>query len=299
MFKKTAIAGLVAAALGSGLAPAQAAEPASDHTITGNVGLFSQYVFRGMKQTNGDPALQGGFDYSHSSGFYAGTWGSNISWLKENVSGPGGQVGTYGGGGSLELDFYGGYKWGFAPDWTLDIGTLYYYYPGDINTAFATTATPSGLIGTPKANTWEIYTGVSWNWLSAKFSYSLDDKTFGVLDSSGTYYIDLTAAYPVPDTKLTLIAHYGIQKFSGTDPRNAVLPGPAADNDALFSYEDWKLGVTYGLPKDFTVGFYYTGTSGANKTGWGSYNDIGSNGAGVYPKDLSKSTGTIFITKTF
>lgn len=78
---------LIAAALASALAvPAfsvHAEEPASPHTFTGNVGLFSQYVFRGISQTNEDPALQGGFDYSHASGFYIGTWASNISWLKE------------------------------------------------------------------------------------------------------------------------------------------------------------------------------------------------------------------------
>src|SRR5262245_24510431 len=102
MFKKTLLAGSVAAALGSGLAYAQApAAPASTHTITGNAGLYSQYIFRGLTQTDRDPAVQGGFDYSHSSGFYLGTWASNISWLKENFSVPGANAGTYGEGGSL------------------------------------------------------------------------------------------------------------------------------------------------------------------------------------------------------
>src|SRR5262245_2069147 len=91
MFKRTVIAGLTAAALGSGLAPA--AEPASPHTITGNVGLFSQYIFRGLTQTNEELALQGGFDYAHSGGFYAGTWGSNVSVLRDS--------GAYSAGGSL------------------------------------------------------------------------------------------------------------------------------------------------------------------------------------------------------
>src|SRR5450830_659674 len=62
---------------------APAAAPASPHTFTGNVGLVSQYVFRGLTQTNGGPAVQGGADYSHTSGFYAGTWLSNISWYTD------------------------------------------------------------------------------------------------------------------------------------------------------------------------------------------------------------------------
>ena len=70
MLKKTILASVAAAAFGSGLALAQQpAAPTSPHTITGNVGLYSQYIFRGLTQTDRDPAIQGGFDYSHSSGF--------------------------------------------------------------------------------------------------------------------------------------------------------------------------------------------------------------------------------------
>ena len=61
-------------------APAAAA-PA--YTIGYNVGLYSQYVFRGLTQTSEKPAIQGGVDYSHASGFYAGAWASNVSWLED------------------------------------------------------------------------------------------------------------------------------------------------------------------------------------------------------------------------
>ena len=98
-------------------AAAPAAAPASPHTITGNAGLFTSYRFRGIDQTFGKPALQGGVDYSHSSGFYAGNWNSNVN---QGAGYP---------GGNLEMDFYGGWKgsWG---DWGLDVGGIYYYYPG-------------------------------------------------------------------------------------------------------------------------------------------------------------------------
>ena len=55
------------------------APPTPEHTFTANIGLFSEYIFRGISQTGGKPAVQGGFDYSHASGFYAGTWASNIT----------------------------------------------------------------------------------------------------------------------------------------------------------------------------------------------------------------------------
>ena len=97
---------LLAATLTVGLTvsnfAAAAEEPASPHSFTGNVGLFSQYVFRGLAQTNEEVALQGGFDYSHSVGIYAGLWGSNISWLRD--------AGAYKAGGSAEIDLYAGYK---------------------------------------------------------------------------------------------------------------------------------------------------------------------------------------------
>ena len=111
-----ALPNLAAAQAAAAPAAAPAAEP-SPHTLTGNAGLFSQYRFRGITQTYGNPALQGGVDYSHSSGFYAGNWNSNVN---EGAGYP---------GGNLEMDFYGGWKktWG---DWGIDLGAIYYYYPG-------------------------------------------------------------------------------------------------------------------------------------------------------------------------
>jgi uncharacterized protein (TIGR02001 family) len=267
MLRKTVTTAVVAAAFAPALATA--AEPPPEHNLTGNVGLFSQYIFRGLTQTNKEPALQGGFDYAHKSGFYAGTWASNISWLRDG--------GVYNGGGSLEMDFYGGWKPTFG-DFTFDLGTLYYWYPGD--------AVP----GAPKANTWEVYAGVGWKWLTAKYSYSLDDKTFAVLDSRGTWYFDLTATVPLGDSGVNLIAHWGKQKFRGTDARTAAL----GSNDSLYSYEDWKIGVSYALPKDFTIGAFYSDTSSANPLGYGSVGE-----GGVYPRNIAKGTATFYLQKTF
>jgi uncharacterized protein (TIGR02001 family) len=268
MFRKSVIAGLTAAALGTGVAHAQQ-PPASEHTLTGNMGIYSQYIFRGLTQTDGQPALQGGFDYGHASGFYVGTWGSNVSWLRD--------FGSYSAGGSLELDIYGGFKGSIGKsDFGYDVGLLYYWYPGDVAP------------GANKADTFEVYGALSWKWLSGKLSYSLQDKTFGVADSFGTYYLDFTAAYPVPNTKLTLIGHYGIQKFSG----NSTVAGcTVSDNDTCASYEDWKLGLSYSLPKDFTVGLFYTDTS------------MTSQQESVYTSlsgtKIGKGTGTIYVQKTF
>jgi len=269
MLEKTIMAGVVAAAFIPGFASAAEQAPASPHTFTGNVGLYSQYIFRGLTQTNRDPALQGGFDYSHSSGLYAGTWASNISWLRDG--------GSYNAGGSLEWDFYGGFKGNFGKtDFTYDAGALYYWYPGDVVPGFV------------KADTFELYGALGWKWISVKYSHSINNKTFGVPDSRGTYYLDITANVPIGDTGLTAIAHWGKQKFDGQTP------GLASSNDTIYSYDDWKIGISYALPKDFTIGAFYTDTSGAHHTGYGSVSE-----GGPFPRNISKGTGTVFIQKTF
>lgn len=264
MFKKTIIAGLVASAF----VPAFASAADSPHTLTGNMGIYSQYIFRGLTQTDKKPALQGGFDYSHSSGFYLGTWMSNVSWLRD--------FGAYTGGGSLEADFYGGYKGTITGDLGFDVGLLQYYYPGTV------------VAGGTKANTLEAYGALTWKWLSAKYSYSLDNKTFGVADSRGTYYFDLSANYPLTD-KLTAVAHWGKQKFDGGE---AVPVCAGGSNDACASYEDYKIGLSYTLPKDFTIGGYFTGTS-MTAAQEAFYTPAATN------RMVGKDAFTVFVSKTF
>jgi len=262
MFKKTIIAGLVASAF----APALASAADSPQTLTGNVGIYSQYIFRGLTQTNKDPALQGGFDYSHSSGFYAGTWMSNISWLTDSP------LATGYSSSSLEMDFYAGFKGSIGKsDFGYDVGLLQYYYPGTV------------VAGGTKADTLEIYGALSWKWLSAKYSHVISNKTFGVANSRGTQYFDFSINYPATD-KLTLSAHYGIQKFKGDNPAGV-------SNDTFASYDDYKLGISYALPQSFTVGAFYTDTS-MDAIQEAFYTTLG----GRY---VGKDTFTVYLSKTF
>jgi uncharacterized protein (TIGR02001 family) len=296
MFRKTVMAGVLAAAFSPlsgwaqqpadpGAAPGSststAATPAPTPALTGNMGVFSQYIFRGLTQTDRKPALQGGFDYAHASGLYVGTWASNISWLRDQTT-P-----VYSRGGSLEWDFYGGYKGSLPAGVTYDLGTLYYWYPGTENPA-------NGGPLSVKADTWELYGALGWKWLSAKYSHGLMNKTFGVRDSRGSWYLDLTATVPLGDfykplDGVTFIAHWGKQEYRGTDSRTA-----PASNDQLYSYEDWKIGLSYALPQNFTIGAFYTDTNGANRVAYGSTAEGGS-----FPRNIAKSAGTVFIQKTF
>lgn len=143
--KKKMLAAAILAACAAGAfaqtaAPAAPAAPAAtpDHTFTGNLTVATDYRFRGLSQTFKGPAIQGGFDYSHSSGFYLGNWNSNVSNTQ------------YNNGAAIEMDFYGGYKWELVKGVNADVGLLYYYYPG---------AEIQGT--TKKYNNGEIYFGVT------------------------------------------------------------------------------------------------------------------------------------------
>jgi len=249
-------------------APAAPAAPAPTYTLTSNVGLFSDYIYRGISQTGNKPAIQGGFDYTHNSGFYAGVWGSSISWLGDTFAASGGTAGATNAG--LELDTYFGFKNSFATDFSYDVGFLRYNYPGSYP-ALAT-----------KADTDEVYGLIGWKWITLKYSYSLG-KTFTVPNASGTDYIDLSASYPIADTGITLGAHYGKQTYRGaaTDALNAAGTSP--------TYSDYKLSVS----KDFSgyaVGLAYTSTNAAKGPGQ-FYN--------VLNKDLGKGTAVLSVTHSF
>ncbi|HEX6318208.1 MAG TPA: TorF family putative porin [Burkholderiales bacterium] len=220
MRKSIASVAVAAALAVPGLAFAQAASP-----IAGNVSLVSDYRFRGITQTFEEPALQGGFDYAHSSGFYVGNWNSSIA-------------DTFFAGSPLEMDFYAGYKPTFG-DVTLDLGVLYYYYPGS----------------DPEIDNTELYVGAAWKWLSAKYFHAVSDF-FGVPDTKNSNYIDLSANFAF-GAGWGLVGHIGHQKIK---------------NNSAADYTDYRLGVTKDL-SGWVLGVAYvdndaegTITSGAGKS---------------------------------
>jgi uncharacterized protein (TIGR02001 family) len=90
--------------------------------IAGNVSLATDYTYRGITQTNNQPALQGGFDWKHPTGFSLGVWGSNIYF-------PGTPS-------SLELDSYCAFTYNIKKDWNVSLGVAYlsYFQPDNRNT---------------------------------------------------------------------------------------------------------------------------------------------------------------------
>lgn len=185
---------------------------------TGNVGVFSDYVFRGLTQTSGGPAVQGGLDYSHDSGLYAGTWISNLS-------------GT--GAADYETDVYGGFA-GKAGDFGYDVGAIYYYYRAN----------------TP-INTAEFYVGGSYNIVSAKFYYSDD---FGGSGESAMYLTG-SAAFPLSDT-LALTPQVGYSFGDAFDATKEVIDYSltlAKTLDAGFTFSFGLVGTDRDGTNDETL----------------------------------------------
>lgn len=251
MQKTKLLVALLATLAAAPVLAADAAPATPEHTLVGNVTLASQYVFRGLSQTNGKPAIQAGLDYTRTSGLYAGTWMSNISWFTDQnngtklapvaLSSPGGGLSN---SATLEMDLYGGYKNSFAGDWTYDVGGIYYYYPG----------TYDSLGAYRKPNTLEVYGAVGYKWVSLKYSKAVSKDTFGVNESKGANYLDLSATVPVADG-LNLQAHVGKQTYPSN--ANAAYWGASGGNNGYFSYTDYKLGLTKDYA-GYTYGVAYT-----------------------------------------
>ena len=174
---------LLVLALSAAALPAMADEPAPD-PLSFNIGAVSEYRYRGISQTRLKPALQGGIDYADPSGFYVGTWGSTIKWIKDA-----------GGDADVEVDFYGGYKAELSKGLTVDVGVLQYLYPSNkLN---------------PSANTLELYGALSFGPVTAKYSHSTTNL-FGFTDSKGSGYFDVSANFDLGDG-MTLTPHVGHQ----------------------------------------------------------------------------------------
>ena len=199
--------------------------------LSGNLALTTNNKFRGQdqdthKSTAVKPAIQGGFDYAFGeSGWYVGNWNSSVNWLPSN---------------SIEMDFYGGYKFK-AGAFDMDLGGLLYAYPGNAS-----------------GNTTELYGAATWGPLTAKYSHTVSQDYFGWAGAKGgsglrgrnTGYLSFAVAQEVaPNT--TLKASVGFTRFA-SDIKDTGVP----------NYMDFSVGGAY----DFGGGLSLAAAiAGANK----------------------------------
>lgn len=257
-----AISGLFAPAAFAQATPAPAASP-----VTANVTVVSDYRFRGISQSNFKPAIQGGFDYAHESGFYIGNWNSSISWLSDGVPGA---------SAPIEMNFYGGFKKELiAPGFASDFGVLQYAYP---TSGFPLT----------NPNTTELYAAQNFTAGAltgfVKFSYALTN-TFGWANSTGSYYPDLTVNYDTGIWGVGLNAHVGYQYIAGNN-------AAGVSNSSTLSYADWKIGLTKDFGGGLSGSIAYIDTNAKKIDGVYAY-------FSPQGKNLGGATGIVSLTKTF
>ncbi len=208
----------------SSAAFAQTAPAAATPEVTYNVGVVSQYRYRGIAQTKGDAALQGGVDYANANGFYLGAWGSTIKWIKDAAATTGETK------GSVELDLYGGYKFE-AAGLGFDVGYLRYQYVGNSLKNSTSNAGPY-----VNANTDEVYGAATYGVTTLKYSYATSDL-FGYTNSNGSTYWDLSATFDIGNG-YSLVPHAGRQEVK---------------NHAANSYTDVALTLNKDLGDGLTA----------------------------------------------
>jgi uncharacterized protein (TIGR02001 family) len=241
----TSIRGLIAASLVTGTmlvatpALADETDPPSDITVTGNVAVVTDYRFRGIGLSGGDAAIQGAINVNHSSGLYAGVWGSSLE-----------DSAVY---GHTELDFYAGWTGAIASGVTADVGLLYYVYP-------------NGTVG--DANVFEPYASLSTTMgpVSAKvgMAYAWKQDSLGG-DDNLYLYTDLGVG--IPNTPVSLSAHAGYT--SGALSPNLLT---LTSTDGGW---DYSVGGTFAVSKNLSLGVSYVGVDGTSFDGFSDDTVVG------------------------
>ncbi|MCO1334866.1 TorF family putative porin [Microbulbifer sp. OS29] len=177
MHKIAALITVAAFALGI-VSPSAAAE--TGPSFSANVGVVSDYKFRGITQTDGGPALQGGVDADLGNGIYLGTWASQVDF-------------DYGSDETdYEQDFYGGYSADINETVSFDVGYIYYAYHG----------------GDRDEDYQEVYGSLSFSDLTLGLAYSDDYWA----ESGEFYYPYAEYSFALP-AELTLDLHLGLNLF--------------------------------------------------------------------------------------
>ncbi|WP_373486692.1 TorF family putative porin [Blastomonas sp.] len=216
---------------------AQDEEAAPPVTVSGSVGLVSDYRFRGVSQSDEGIALQGGFTVAHESGLYAGTWASNLAgW------------GTFG-GANLELDIFAGYAATFGST-GIDVGVTWYMYPSGANNTdfFEGYAKLKGTAG-PVALTAAVFYAPKQEALG-----NFSNTPFSRGQSEDNLYLAGDASIGIPDTPVTINGHIGYSDGNPGLGPNGTSIAPTG------KYWDWSIGAAVNVYGPLTLSVSYIDT---------------------------------------
>jgi len=275
----TAVLALVAAIGGHEALAADADGPFAAH---GYAGVVSNYVSRGLTQTWGKPAAQAEVEIEHESGFYAGTFVSNISRNQFP-------------GGNVEVDLWAGYEHELGDDFTVSVEGYGYLYPG-ANYSHGS-CVPTGSCASQSFNTFQGRVGAGWRWLSTRFSYSFTNyfgdspQTGFRSDTKGTWYWEADADYPLPvDESWHVAGHLGYTRYSA----QYAYPDPAVVQNP--NYWDWRVGATKSFRNALgalRLGAFYSEAS--NRPFYGDVPSLTGSGT----RDLGRAAFVVEIRQTF
>jgi uncharacterized protein (TIGR02001 family) len=285
-----------------------AKEEKSNWNLTTNFGVVSDYYARGVSQTWHKPTVQGGIDVTHSSGFYAGLFGSGVT------------PNTYP-DANTEIDVYAGYNGEIKAVKGLGYtaGLIGYLYPGGSWDKYKLACCEVGTAQTPQGGRWNTYEanfGLSYEWISAKASMTLGDwygaerKTGWDGGTNGTTYLEINAAYPLPWWDLTLIGHVGRLNVAGklnysadfTSVGGGSGPSTSISGETNPDYTDYKIGLSKAFKvansDGWNAGIYYTGNN--NKDYWGKrgYGGTSFNGSSE-TKNLGDDRFVFTLSRSF
>ena len=206
--------------------PVFAQDAPKPFTVSGSVGLVTDYRFRGVSQSDNNPAIQGGITVTHASGFYGGIWGSNLAgW---------GQFG----GANMELDLVGGFKTTFGEGLNVDVGLTWYMYPGgsdetDFAEPYVKVSTTLGPVNLLVGGAYAPKQQALGNWSNTPKSRigSKDDNTY--------IWTDISAG--IPTTGFTVKGHVGYSWGNPGLGPNGTSVTPTGE------YLDYLVGVDYAL----------------------------------------------------
>lgn len=222
------LAGLALGTAGAVTAGAEETGWLADKNFTGNVAMASDYVFRGISQTDSNPAVQGGFDYTSPVGLHVGAWASNVAF-----------------GGGIEMDWYAGYA-NAVGGLTYDVGAVYYAYPKSHDD--------------PEIDFWEGFVKLGYALeigsvsptLSVGYSYSPD--FFG--EDGAAHYVNGKVQVGLPYA-LSVAAEVGYQTVEGDKTTG---DGAGLDGEDGFDYVHYRFGASYGF-KGYTLDLSYHNTT--------------------------------------
>ena len=232
---KNVVIGLLASS--SMLLSSMAIAEDSPHEFSANGALSTDYMYRGGSQTDEQPAISGGFDYGHASGFYAGVWASNVDF--QDIGLP---------SSNIEIDYYAGVAGEFSNGISWDVGGLYYHYAGTKDAEEAAFGGDADFV--------EAYGSLGYTFntqfepsLGVFFAWSPD--YFG--ESGDSYYTAIDLGFSLPHG-ISLAGQIGFQEF---------------DRAGVTDYSHYSVGLSKDVSIFTLDATYYDSIDDAD-TFWGA-----------------------------